>query len=224
MAKDRRGRQKAMARKAAKRKARAQRHRHKGGPPGALPTPEAIAGTPVHECLVPDNLFELGIGNVVVSRRLPGGDIALGVFLVDTQCLGVKNAMFKVVTPHEYREITAKISGEHGVRVEDPAAVKKLVKGAVAWARDLGIEPHPDYRRARRVLAGIDVSACPVEYTYGYQGKPFYRPGPYDPPGRQKKILQLLERRCGPDGYRFMIPLLGEHDDPDEWLGPAEEP
>ncbi len=224
MAKDPRRRQKALARKAAKRKARARKHQRRSAPRAGLPAPESIAAAPVQECLVPEDLFGLGIGTVVVSRRLPNGDIALGMFLVDTQCLGVKNAMFKVVTPHEYRETMAKVSEKQSLRTEEPAAVKKLVEGAVAWARDLGIEPHPDYRKARRVLAGIDAGACPVEYTYGHGGKPFYRPGPYEPPGRQKKILHLLERRCGPDGYHFVIPLQGEHDDPDEWLEPDEEP
>ena len=45
---------------------------------------------PIHECLVPDGLFEIGIGNVIVSRGAPKGNIAVSVFVVDTFFLGDK--------------------------------------------------------------------------------------------------------------------------------------
>jgi hypothetical protein len=42
----------------------------------------------------PPNLFQLGIGTVVIVRYKSGGRVEAGVFLLDVFCLGVKNAFF----------------------------------------------------------------------------------------------------------------------------------
>ena len=34
---------------------------------------------PINECLIPDDLFTSGIGELLVSRRTPNGDIALRI-------------------------------------------------------------------------------------------------------------------------------------------------
>jgi hypothetical protein len=46
---------------------------------------------PIRESLVPANLFQQGIGNLLFNRSLPDGRLALGAFLLDVLCLGVKN-------------------------------------------------------------------------------------------------------------------------------------
>ena len=63
---------------------------------------KAYAKYPIHECLIPDNLFTSGIGELVVAKRTPSGDIAFGAFVIDVFCLGVKDAMFLVMSEHEY--------------------------------------------------------------------------------------------------------------------------
>jgi len=59
---------------------------------------------PIHEALVPAKLFEVGIGNLFFSRALPDGRIALGSFLLDVFCLGVKNAFVTIVAREEYAQ------------------------------------------------------------------------------------------------------------------------
>ena len=59
---------------------------------------------PIHEALVPAKLFEVGIGNLFFSRALPDGHIALGCFLLDVFCLGVKNAFVTIVARDEYAQ------------------------------------------------------------------------------------------------------------------------
>ena len=45
-----------------------------------------ITHAPIHECLVPASLFEQGLGNLVFSRALPDGHIAISVFLLAHVC------------------------------------------------------------------------------------------------------------------------------------------
>ncbi len=62
----------------------------------------AASRAPVVDVLAPCNLFELGIGHVWFNRRLPEGRYAMAGFLVDTFCLGVKNALYKIIETREY--------------------------------------------------------------------------------------------------------------------------
>jgi yecA family protein len=90
-----------------------------------------------------------------------------------------------------------------------PACAKKLIEGAIAYAEDLGFAPHRDYRKARKVLSGIDAALCPTDFTYGRDGKPCYVAGPDDSEERVERVLAILESRCGPDGFGYVYPEEG---------------
>lgn len=163
----------------------------------------------IHECLMPNNLFESGIGTIIVARRSPDGGIALGAFIVDVFCLGVKNALFKVTSEYEY-ENTVKplLMEDHGnTQFETilPSCAKSLVEGAVEYAKNLGFSSHPDYKDAKQILGDIDSSACPVKYSYGQDGKPFYMRGPHEPIHEAEQIIAKLTKACGEDGFEYVV-------------------
>ncbi len=128
-------------------------------------------------------------------------------FLVDAYCLGIKNAMYRIFEASEYAGAVERIFEATEVRFErqHPAYARKLVEGAVAYARDLGFDPHPDYKIARAIFGDVDASGCPVRFTFGEGGKPFYVSGPDDTPVIQRRILKQLENRCGSDGFHFTV-------------------
>jgi hypothetical protein len=204
---DARKRQQKLAKKAAKRKAVVATKKSLGEM-GSLVShgrqAMPVASAPIHECLVPDSLFDIGIGNVVVSRRMPNGFIGAAVFLVDVFCLGIKDAFYDVLSPAEY---DYRVSGlQHETfRAIHPTCARKLVEGAEAYARDLGFTPHPDYQRARQIFGDLDATACPTHYVFGKDGKPFFMSGPYDTPARYRRIIDTLTRRCGPEGFHFVV-------------------
>jgi hypothetical protein len=207
MALDARKRQQKLAKKMAKRKAVVATKKSLGEVGGyvshgrqTMPT----ASAPIHECLVPDSLFDIGIGNVIVSRRMPNGFIGAAVFLVDVFCLGIKDVFYDVLSPVEY---DYRVSGlqQETFRAIHPTCARKLVEGAEAYARDLGFNPHPDYQRARQIFGDLDATACPTRYVFGRDGKPFFMSGPYDTPARSRRIIDTLTRSCGPEGFHFTV-------------------
>jgi hypothetical protein len=169
---------------------------------------------PIHECLVPDGLFEVGIGNVIVSRRVPNGNIAVSVFLVDIFCLGVKDAFFRVLSEGEYENrFKASLMESHEgqtFKSVDPSCARKLLEGAVAYAEELGFSYHPEHKNAKNIFGDIDSSNCPIKYTYGQDGKPFYVRGPNETVEKARQIVNHLNQRCGEGGFDYMVMLNGE--------------
>ncbi len=64
--------------------------------------------------------------------------------------------------------------------------------------------PRRDFRRARKVLSGLDAATRPTAFTYGKDGRPCYTRGPDDDEARVRRICSMLEARCGPDGYTLI--------------------
>jgi len=130
-------------------------------------------------------------------------------YLVDTWCLGVKNAMgpkrmgrreLEALRRHCYAPWRSS-----GITVPLELA-QHLVFGAVEFARRLGFEPHRDFQRARSALGSW---AGPSAITFGMDGKPHYINGPYEDPQR---VLATLERTVGRGRFHYTVSL-GEADD-----------
>ena len=209
MAISERQRQKKLAEKARKRKRSVEKRKHDVSLFKAKASAYAIF--PIHECLIPDNFFEVGLGSVIVSRKAPDGRIALSAFVVDIYCLGVKNAFFKLVSESEYdlKYKMSMIAAHEGATFKpvSPECVRKLIEGAVAYAAELGFSYHPDYENAKGIFGDIDSSSCSESFTYGKDGKPFYVQGPYETRAQAQRIVEQLHEHCGEGGYHFLIEL-----------------
>jgi hypothetical protein len=201
--------QKKRARKAAKRKAVVTRKT------AALPGLSAIGAraiklainAPIHECLSATQMFTTGMGTVIVSRVMPDGRIGASFFLLDVYCLGVKSAYFHPMSRDAYEDRLDSLADNETMLPIQPACARKLVEAAEAYARDLGFGSDQDYQIAKQIMGDIDASACATSFTFGKDGQPFFIAGPHDTPRRIDKIIETLTRRCGPNGFHYVLPL-----------------
>jgi hypothetical protein len=138
---------------------------------------------------------------VVVARERRYGKVSACSFLVDAQCLGVKN----VIGPRTLdRDGLARFlstvrymsAGELDVAPLDLA--RELVLGAVDYARGLGFSPHPDFEACRGYLGAW---TGPSAIGFGWHGRPLFVEGPDDDALR---IIGVLQRAVGPDGFDFV--------------------
>ena len=183
-----------------------QKHGNQATEAGATaPQVAAAAISPIHEALVPAKLFEVGVGNLVFSRLLPDGRIAMGAFLLDVYCLGVKNAFVAIVDKVEYAMRRSSWSAAEDLQPMDPACFRKLVDGGVAYAQDLGFDPHADYAMASQIFGDVRVADCSTRFQYGRDGKPFYIAGPHETHTQVGDIIEHLERRMGPGNYDYLV-------------------
>jgi hypothetical protein len=228
MATDPRKRQKKLERRVAKRKEKKQlviREQHVS----IAERFTAAASAPVVDCRISDSLQDNGMGWVMLSRELPGGRVAVAIFLVDRYCLGVKDAFGEVLSRPEYtNKYLHKMASEAPSHSVPPADARRLLEDAVAYARRLGLHPHPDYFKAILLFGSIDPAQGSARYEFGKDGQPFFVAGPNDTPERCRQILGILNDTCGPGRFHYLLPLTGpdiERDLPGSphLLGPYEE-
>jgi hypothetical protein len=169
---------------------------------------ERAASAPILHCFTTSVLWEEGMSSVVVSRSLPSGNVAFAVFLLDVYCLGIKDVMVDIGSRERYeRLVYGKLAQKYELVSLEPAAARKLIEGAVEYARQLGLPPHSDYAKAQRIFGDIDPTSCSQEFTYGKAGKPYFIAGPHDGPGRCRQVIDALTASCGPGGFHYLLPV-----------------
>ena len=159
----------------------------------------------IHECWVPIELWEKGIGQVVIARKNNQGDIAVGIYLIDTYCLGIKDCFVRLTNIYDYQNFLEQVSNSCGEieRVEASYANTLIIK-AIEYANQFGFKPHRDFSKARNLLRGIPIDED-QEFTFGRDGKPFYMQGPHESPADVKRIIKTLESNQGTDNYHFLV-------------------
>jgi hypothetical protein len=141
-----------------------------------------------------------GLVQVLVARERGGSTAGVCFYLVDTWCLGVKDAAGpRTKERQRLGEFTAGLFSKY----EEPAVqvplelAQQIVYGGIGYARGLGFEPHEDFARAAGYLGDWD-GTC--ELTFGYDdGRPFYIAGPND---NSMKIMNRLRRTAGDGSFR----------------------
>jgi hypothetical protein len=207
MAADPKKRQKKLERRAAKRKEK--RHTLVRAESGGLPERlRAATACPVLHCWISDTLKDEGLGWVLLSREFPNGQVAVSSFLVDRFCLGVKDCFADVMHRTSYdSNYLRKVQSDMPVRNASPAEARKLLEEAVAYARDIGLTPHPDHAKAMLLFGDVNAADSSATFEFGKDGKPFFVAGPHDTPERCRQILAILTNNLGQDGFEYMIPF-----------------
>lgn len=164
------------------------------------------AAAPLHACYVQDSVFVSGVGMVFLIRKTGVLNYTLGGFLVDSYCLGVKDAMLREVDAHELKRLIDEVGETSRLAPVEPSYARKLLRDAVAYARSLGLPPHEDYAEVEPLFGDVEAEACEVRFAFGYEGRPLYVPGPTESPTQIRRRIERLARKLGIDGFDFGMP------------------
>ena len=154
----------------------------------------------------PDTNVAHGVGHglvsVLVARQHRRGKVSVTGYLVDVYCLGVKDVLGpKVMDDNDLRAYVRTYF--HVYQTPALAApiemARELVWGAVAYARDLGFEPHADFEKVAGQLGGWEPTGV---VRFGREGRPYFVQGVRD---NAMRILATLERSVGEGNFHFLV-------------------
>lgn len=142
---------------------------------------------PVYDVRVSADWQEEGMAQVVVARQLPNLRYLIGVYLVDTFCLGLKDTFVRPQLKYEdLEDLLSRFPGElEEIAYED---ARSIVLGGIEYARQIGFEPQRDWKHTSSVIEGD--RDFKRKFNYGQDGVPFYVQGPNDD---SAKILEKLK-------------------------------
>jgi hypothetical protein len=161
------------------------------------------AEAPIQHCLLSADLFELGIGTMILARGVTRHHLAVGIFLIDVFCLGIKDAMFKSLESDDleiYLEATN--AGSPPVPLQ-PSDARKLLRDLAAWSQSIGFVPHRDFAAVERIFGNISADESEADFPFGRDGKPLYIPGPYESATIIRRRIEQLLKHLGDDGFKF---------------------
>ena len=166
---------------------------------------ERARNFPIEKCIYSPDWQESGLCQILIVRLQPSGSFLTGLFLVDTWCLGVKNAMYNVnLDDYDLNELIEKINSSAPVALQECEykIVHNIIYGAIQYAEDLGFSPHSDFNIASYILEEDDDDIELIEFEFGKDGKPCFVSGPYD---NVQKIVSTLERSVGNGNYDLQV-------------------
>lgn len=175
---------------------------------------------------VAKNIADLGdapMVHLLVVRRRKKDLIELGSFLVDTGCLGVKDAFYKVLYDETALEELKEDMFHEGCEEKSGAWGRRFVEAAIQYAQRLGFGPHRDFKKAARVFGGTNAKDCDESFAFGQNGKPFYMQGPHDSYKKAQKVISILTKRCGEEGFHYLVGGLSGEATPEEELSLCQE-
>ena len=173
------------------------------------------ARRPILQCLVSENLFKNGIGTVTLVRGVSRELQHIGIFMLDTFCLGVKDTYFRTVDRQEAEYI---LEAQHQADAATPIApeeARKLLQDLVAWAVGNGFAAPEEYAPIARLFGDIVPAGTDYTARFGHEGKVFYVPGPSESPADIRRRTRFVQSRFGAEAVGSIYGF--EDDEPNDF-------
>jgi len=155
------------------------------------------ATIPIRHCLIQQGLLDHGMGALILARGATLSGFSVGVFLLDTYCLGIKDVFFRVLDAEEFEALVD--SNEQILPLVDinSCDARALLHDLAAWSRTIGFAPHRDFTAVEQLFGDVNIDDSNAEFKFGCDGKPLYAPGPSEPPNLVHARFAQLKRHLG---------------------------
>ena len=161
------------------------------------------AQAPIQHCLLTEDLFETGMGTLILARGATPHLLALSSFLRDVFCLGIKDVTFESLERDEFAMyVEATDAGSPLVSIS-PSDARKLLRDLAAWSQSIGFPPHRDFVAVERMFGDVSADASEANFPFGRDGKPLYIPGPFESATLVRRRIEQLQKHLGDDGFEF---------------------
>jgi hypothetical protein len=126
---------------------------------------------PFGDCYINPHWREVGLANIIVSRKHITGNITYGVFLVDLFWKGVADTNVQFNVPAD--DLIELFGAEVKLIPIDYNTAHNIIYGAESFAADFDIKAHRDFELSQMILEEDDDRIPIIDIEFGKDGKPF---------------------------------------------------
>jgi hypothetical protein len=155
------------------------------------------ARLPVMKCLLTTGLVEAGVGAAVLIRGVSREEQHVATFLLDSFCLGVKDAFFRTMDRQEVDLLLQGWQVADVLEPVEPAELRKLLQDLVVWADGNGFPPHKVYALAESLFGAVVPASADYASQFGSDGKVLYVPGPSETAAQVRRRTEMVRSRYG---------------------------
>ena len=170
---------------------------------------------PVKDCYINKDWKDARICNIIIVRQHTNGNVTFCMYMVDLDCLGVKDSLYQFNIPYAQFEDFLK----EGKREYDLSLIKtpyklvhNIIHAGIEYAEEYGFKPCKEFTAVTGYFLDEDTDDIPLIQIEcgGEDGKPLYINNGYESATREKQILAQLEQTAGAGNYHFMLSKDGE--------------
>lgn len=170
---------------------------------------------PIGECLIRKGWQELGMGEIIVTRKHTSGNVTFALYLVDAFCLGLKDSLYKFNSfPDEYEEVREDLFRECGYDQISYEEAHNIIYGAIAYAEELGFEPGKTFAISKYILEEDTEEIPLLEYEFGKDGIPCLIATTRLEASR---YIPVLNKNVGEGNYKLLILNEDDEEEYDEY-------
>lgn len=157
---------------------------------------------PIGKCYITPDWKESGISQIIITRVRPSGNLSIGIFLVDTFCIGVKDAAYYAnMLEEDFADLIKRYESGPGLEEISYNEAHNIIYGAIDFAEEGGIKPAKDFKTAGYILEK-DTDEIPlIEYEFGKDGKHFLV---INSDKREMPYFHQLKKTLG-DDFKFVM-------------------
>ncbi len=162
---------------------------------------------PIHECWINSDWDEGRMAYIIIARKHTNGNFTVGTYLVDLNCLGVKDAYhYFNISDVEYNEIISRTKSNQEIKLVSYPLVHNIIYAGIEFAEKYGFKPHKDYTSVTKYILEEDTEEIEfIDIECGENGKPSYIRGPFDNDARTGQIIRQLEKTAGKGNFDFIL-------------------
>ena len=163
---------------------------------------------PIFKCLVNEGWEEDKLAQITIARRHINGNITFCSYLVDLNCLGVKDTFYYFNLPEEdFEEVMEKMAQGYALIEIDYALAHNIIHAGWEYGEEIGFKPHKEFLSITRFMLEEESDAIPlINIDCGdIDGKPLFVQGPLESDAMVNRIIAQLEKNVGHGNYRFIM-------------------
>lgn len=169
---------------------------------------QRVRNLPLHKCFINEGWEDIGMSEIIVSRKHINGNVTLCFYLVDKDCLGIKDSFYRFNIPeYEMDEIIGNLDESMPMIEVDYNLVHNIIHAAWEFAEEIGFKPYKDFLYTTQYMLEEDSEDIPIiEIQCGDEyGRPIYTRGPNDSDARVRQIINQMKKTLGEGNYTVIL-------------------